>query len=138
LTHFISHADPQSFLARRIGARRFSIVSRPSQRSPARCGGEKEGISLWQAGLDLDLRKNWHVFNFRSSNTTTHSSVLDPIRSRKAIGDCTADLPIGPSAMAISRSNKKPSLEIGLRASENSGVSKDRAKQAVSAEHQKQ
>jgi hypothetical protein len=29
-----------------------------------KCGGEKEGILFWQAGLNLDQRKNWHIVEF--------------------------------------------------------------------------
>jgi hypothetical protein len=28
------------------------------------CGGAKEGILFWQAGLNLDQRKNWHIVEF--------------------------------------------------------------------------
>jgi hypothetical protein len=28
------------------------------------CGGAKEGILFWQAGFNLDQRKNWHLVQF--------------------------------------------------------------------------
>ena len=28
------------------------------------CGGEEAGILFWQAGLNLDQRKNWHIVQF--------------------------------------------------------------------------
>lgn len=28
------------------------------------CGGAKEGVLFWQAGVNLDQRKNWHIVQF--------------------------------------------------------------------------
>jgi hypothetical protein len=57
------HAVLVSFRANASLEQREQIVSQ-YQTLGETCGGTKEGILFWQAGLNLDQRKNWHIVQF--------------------------------------------------------------------------
>jgi hypothetical protein len=56
----IAHSVLISFRENASREQRDQIVSQYRSLGET-CGGEKEGILFWQAGLNLDQRKNWHI-----------------------------------------------------------------------------
>ncbi len=57
------HAVLVSFRDHVSEAQREQIVAQFERLGEA-CGGEKEGILFWQAGFNLDQRKNWQLVQF--------------------------------------------------------------------------
>jgi hypothetical protein len=57
------HAVLVSFRDHVSEAQREQIVAQYEKLGEV-CGGEKEGILFWRAGINLDQRKNWHIVQF--------------------------------------------------------------------------
>jgi hypothetical protein len=63
LTGTLVHTVLVSFHKHVSNAQRERMIAEYQQLGE-KCGGEKEGILFWQAGLNLDQRKNWHLVEF--------------------------------------------------------------------------
>ena len=59
----LAHAVLVSFREHASKEQRESIAAQYETLGEV-CGGEKAGILFWQAGLNLDQRKNWHIVQF--------------------------------------------------------------------------
>lgn len=63
LSGALAHAVLVSFRDHVSEAQREKIITKYKKLGEM-YGGEKEGILFWQAGLNLDQRKSWHVVQF--------------------------------------------------------------------------